>query len=50
MNVNTENSVFITEANWNFSFVARSATDEDIIALSKLLIEKNREAYEVLVK
>lgn len=50
MNVNTENSVSITEANRNFSFVARSASDEDIIALSKLLIEKNREAYEVLTK
>ncbi|MBS6729951.1 MAG: hypothetical protein KH260_11840 [Lachnospiraceae bacterium oral taxon 082] len=50
MNVNTENSVSITEANRNFSCVAHSASDEDIIALSKLLIEKNREAYEVLAK
>ena len=80
MNVNTENLVSITEANRNFSRVARmvdekgsvvilknnspryiliqfneaqreqSASDEDILALSKRLIEKNREAYEVLAK
>ncbi|EJZ71150.1 hypothetical protein HMPREF1135_00386 [Lachnoanaerobaculum sp. OBRC5-5] len=50
MNVNTENSFSITEANRNFSCVAHSASDEDIIVLSKLIIEKNREAYEVLAK
>ena len=80
MNVNTENLVSITEANQNFSRVARmvdekgsvvilknnsprylliefnqaqkeqSASDEDILALSKRLIEKNREAYEALAK
>ena len=80
MNVNTENLVSITEANRNFSRVARmvdekgsvvilknnsprylliefnqaqkeqSVSDEDILALSKRLIEKNREAYEVLAK
>ena len=80
MNVNTENSVSIMEANRNFSRVARmvdekgsvvilknnsprylliefnqaqreqTASDEDILALSKRLIEKNREAYEVLAK
>ena len=80
MNVNTENLVSITEANRNFSRIARmvdekgsvvilknnsprylliefnqaqreqSASDEDILALSKRLIEKNREAYEVLAK
>lgn len=80
MNVNTENLVSITEANRNFSRVARmvdekgsvvilknnsprylliefsqaqkeqSASDEDILALSKRLIEKNRDAYEVLAK
>ena len=80
MNVNTENLVSITEANQNFSRVARmvdekgsvvilknnaprylliefnqaqkeqSASDEDILALSKRLIEKNREEYEVLDK
>ena len=71
MNVNTENLVSITEANQNFSRIARmvdekgsvvilknnsprylliefnqaqreqSASDEDILALSKRLIEKN---------
>lgn len=80
MNVNTENSVSITEANRNFSRVARmvdekgsivilknnsprhllnefnqvkreqSVSDEDIIALSKRIIEKNRETYEVIAK
>ena len=80
MNVNTENSVSITEANRNFSRVARmvdekgsvvilknnsprylliefnqaqreqTASDEDILALSKRIIEKNMEAYEVLAK
>ncbi len=80
MNVNTENLVSITEANQNFSRIARmvdekgsvvilknnsprylliefnqaqreqNASDEDILALSKRLIEKNREAYEVLAK
>ena len=28
----------------------QSASDEDILALSKRIIEKNREAYEVLAK
>ena len=80
MNVNTEKLVAITEANQNFSRIARmvdekgsvvilknnspryiliefnqaqreqTASDEDILALSKRLIEKNREAYEVLAK
>ena len=80
MNVNTENPVSITEANRNFSRVARmvdekgsivilknnspryllieynqvlreqTASDEDIPALSKRLIEKNREVYEALAK
>jgi hypothetical protein len=80
MNVNTENLVSITEANQNFSRIARmvdekgsvvilknnsprylliefnqvqreqTVSDEDILALSKRIIEKNREAYEVLAK
>ena len=80
MNVNTENLVSITEANQNFSRIARmvdekgsvvilknnsprylliefnetqreqSVSDEDILVLSKRIIEKNREAYEVLAK
>lgn len=80
MNVNTKNLVSITEANQNFSRVARMvdengsvvilknnspryllidfekveqeqlASDEDLIEISKRLIAKNREAYEVLAK
>lgn len=80
MNVNTENLVSITEANQNFSRVARMvdekgpvvilknnspryllvefnnaeqeqhADDEDVLAVSKRLIAKNRKAYEVLAK
>ena len=80
MNVNTDALVSITEANQNFSRVARmvdengavvilknntprylliefnaaegeqTAKNEDILAISKRLIEKNREAYEVLAK
>ena len=80
MNINTKNLVSITDANQNFSKVARLvdengsekkkknnvprylvmefsaaeqeqlAADEDIMAISKRLIEKNRQAYEVLAK
>ena len=80
MNVNTKNLVSITEANQNFSRVARMvdengsvvilknnsprylliefekaekeqlADNEDLLAISKRLIDKNREAYEVLAK
>lgn len=80
MNINTNNLVSITEANQNFSKVARLvdesgavvilknnvprylviefssaereqiATDEDVMSVSKRLIEKNRQAYEVLAK
>lgn len=80
MNVNTKNLVSITEANQNFSRVARMvdengsviilknntprylliefekaekeqlADSEDLLAISKRLIDKNREAYEVLAK
>ena len=80
MNVNSENLVSITEANQNFSRVARMvdekgpvvilknnspryllieftnaeqeqhASDEDVLAVSKRLIAKNRKAYEVLAK
>ena len=80
MNVNTKSLVSITEANQNFSKVARLvdengsvvilknnvprylvidfsqaeeeqlAYDEDVMAISKRLIAKNREAYEVLAK
>lgn len=80
MNINTNNLVSITEANQNFSKIARMvdengsvvilknnvprylvmefsaaeaeqlSSDEDMLAISKRLIEKNREAYEVLAK
>ncbi len=80
MTINTNTMVSITEANQNFSKVARLvdehgtavilknnvprylvidfskaeddaiASDEDIMSISKRLIEKNRESYEVLAK
>ena len=80
MNINTNSLVSITEANQNFSRVARLvdengsavilknnvprylivefsqaeeeqlAADEDVISISKRLIQKNRQAYEVLAK
>lgn len=80
MTINTNTLVSITEANQNFSKVARLvdehgtavilknnvpryividfskaeddiiASDEDILSISKRLIERNREAYEVLAK
>lgn len=80
MNINTNNLVSITEANQNFSRVARlvdesgavvilknnvprylvmefskaeqeqMASDEDVMSVSRRLIEKNRQAYEVLAK
>ena len=80
MNINTKNLVSITDANQNFSKVARLvdengsviilknnvprylvmefssaeeeqlAADEDVMSMSKRLIEKNRQAYEVLAK
>ena len=80
MVINTDNLVSITEANQNFSRVARmvdengaavilknnvpryvlmefsqvedeqQAKDEDTLELSKRLITKNKQAYEVLAK
>ena len=80
MTVNTNNLVSITEANQNFSKVARLvdengsavilknnvprylivefsqaetiqvSSDEDVMEISKRLIEKNRQEYEVLAK
>lgn len=80
MNVNTDAMVSMTEANQNFSKVARladekgavvilknnapryllvefgkaakaqEASDEDILTISKRLIDKNRKAYKVLAK
>ena len=78
--VNTDNLISITEANQNFSKVARmveekgaavilknnvpryivvefsraeqmqEAADEDVMSISKRLIEQNREAYKVLAQ
>ncbi len=80
MTINTNTMVSITEANQNFSKVARLvdehgtavilknnvprylvidfskaendavASNEDVLSISKRLIEKNRESYEVLAK
>ena len=80
MTINTNALVSITEANQNFSRVARmadengavvilknntprylliefnaaekeqTASNEDVMALSKRLIEQNKEAYEVLAR
>lgn len=80
MTINTDTMVSITEANQNFSKVARLvdehgtavilknnvprylvidfskaendtiASDEDVLSISKRLIEQNKEAYEVLAK
>ena len=80
MVINTDNLVSITEANQNFSRVARmvdengaavilknnvpryvlmefsqvedeqQAKDEDILEISKRLITKNKQAYDVLAK
>lgn len=80
MVINTDNLVSITEANQNFSRVARmvdengaavilknnvpryvlmefcqvedeqQAKDEDLLEISKRLIAKNKQAYEVLAK
>ena len=80
MTVNTNNLISITEANQNFSKVARMvdengaviilknntpryilmefeqaeaeqvADNEDLLEISKRLIDKNRKAYEVLAK
>ena len=79
MKVSTQNMVSITEANQNFSRIARMvdeqgpvvvlknntpkyliiefasienehAPDEDVLNISKTLMQKNRAAYEVLAK
>lgn len=80
MNINTKTLVSISEANQNFSKIARLvdengsavilknnvprylimefgraesemlASDEDVLSVSKRLIEKNRQAYEELAK
>ena len=47
MTVDTNTMVSITEANQNFSKVAK---DEDVLEISKRLLAQNKEAYEVLAK
>ena len=38
--------------NWNFSKADKdfTASDEDVLSISKQLMEQNKEAYEVLAK
>ena len=80
MTINTNTMISITEANQNFSKVARlvdehgtaiilknnvprylvidfskadedaAASNEDVLSISKRLIEKNKDSYEVLAK
>lgn len=59
MKINTNNLSSITEANQNFSQMARliqdsgSAvilTDENVMAISKRLIEKKHQAYKMLAQ
>ena len=49
MTVNTENLVSITEANQNFSKVARMVDEKGAVVILKN-IDQNREAYEELAK
>ena len=48
MTIDTNTMVSISEANQNFSKVARLV--DDVLSISKQLMEQNREAYEVLAK
>ena len=59
MTIDTNTMISITEANQNFSKVTKLvskadesavAPDEDVLAISKRLLKKNKEAYEVLAK
>jgi len=73
MTIDTNTMISITEANQNFSKVARlvdekgsavilknnmprylvidfNKADKDVLAVSKKLLEQNKEAYEVLAK
>ena len=50
MVINTDNLVSITEANQNFSRVARMVDENGAAVISKRLIAKNKQAYEVLAK
>ena len=54
MTIDTNTMVSISEANQNFSKVARlvdenmAASDEDVLSVSKKLIAQNKEAYNLL--
>ena len=54
MTIDTNTMISITEANQNFSKVARvvdeHGTADDVFAISEHLIKQNMEAYEVLAK
>ena len=53
MMINSNTLVSITEANQNFSKLSEQeqlAADEDVLSISQRLIEKNRQAYEMLAK
>ena len=53
MNFNTNNCVSATEVNQNFSKLTEKeqmAADEDVLSVSQRLIEKNRQAYEMLAE
>ena len=59
MKINTNNLSSVTEANQNFSQMARLIqdsgssvilTDENVMAISKRLIERNHQAYEMLAQ
>ena len=53
MMINSNTLVSITEANQNFSKLIEQeqlAADEDVLSVSQRLIEKNRQAYEMLAE
>lgn len=56
MTIDTNTMVSITEANQNFSKVAKLvddsavAKDEEVLEISKRLLAQNKEAYEVLAE
>ena len=54
MLINTEQMISMSEANQNFSKVARmvdqTASDEDVREISRRLIARNHAAYEELAK
>ena len=53
MTIDTNTMISITEANQNFSKVAKVVDEHgtaDVFAISERLIKQNMEAYEVLAK